>query len=131
MREGHPAASTPDLSLDTFCQLDHALVSFEGGHFCGVTDTALQQLGRQRRVSLSVKSFLILPEILRSSDMVATLPARLVSGLPGLVLREPPLPVPGFAKIAAWHARSHHDPAQRWLRELLFAASADQLPPPA
>ena len=131
MREGHPAASTPDLSLDTFCQLDHALVSYEGGHFCGVTDTALQQLGRQRRVSLSVKSFLILPEILRSSDMVATLPARLVSGLPGLVLREPPLPVPGFAKIAAWHARSHHDPAQRWLRELLFAASADQLPPPA
>lgn len=124
MRADHPAAAKPVLSLDTFCQLDHALVSYAGGQFCGVTDTALQQQGRQRRVSLSVKSFLILPDILRNSDMVATLPSRLVNGLPGLVVREMPLPVPGFVKIAAWHPRSHHDPAQRCLRDLLFASSA-------
>lgn len=75
----------------------------------------------RRRVTLSVKRFLILPEILRASDMVAIVPYRLVAGVEGLRLLEPPLEIPGFTKIAAWHERTHRDPAHRWLRELLFA----------
>src|SRR5690606_13374745 len=97
------------------------LVSYEGGGFHGVTDDALQKLGQRRAVTLSVKSFLILPELLRASDMVAVLPERLVAGLDGLVICEPPLEVPGFSQCAVWHGRTHHDPAHRWLRELLFS----------
>ncbi|MDO6386644.1 LysR family transcriptional regulator [Uliginosibacterium sp. 31-12] len=119
MRADHPAAQAPVLSLDAFCALEHALVSYTGGGFSGVTDVALAQLGRTRRVSLSVQSFLVLPEILRASDLVAVLPRRLVAGLAGLVLCEPPLAIPGFTKLLVWHPRSHSDPGQRWLRELL------------
>ncbi len=34
-------------------------------------DDALAKLGRTRRVSLSVASFLILPEVLRASDLIS------------------------------------------------------------
>jgi DNA-binding transcriptional LysR family regulator len=126
MREDHPAANGRKLTLSEFCALDHALVSYEGGGFYGITDDVLEQLGAKREVTLSVKSFLILPEILRSSDMVAVLPSRLVSGMQGLAISEPPIAVPGFTKIAAWHERTHHDSAHRWIRELLFMACADR-----
>lgn len=123
MRSGHSAARGR-LTLDRFCALDHALVSNRGGGFTGATDVALERLGRRRTVSLSVASFLILPEVLRASDMVAVVPARLVAGMPGLAVREPPLEIPGFTKIAVWHERTHQDPAHRWLRELMLEACA-------
>lgn len=129
LREGHPAALGRKLSLKQFCELDHALVSYDGGGFHGVTDDALENLGKRRNVTLSVKSFLILPDILRASDMVAILPSRLVDGMPGVAVFPPPLAVPGFVKTAAWHERTHHDPAQRWLRELLFRSCCDRKHP--
>ncbi len=120
MRADHPAARE-ELTLDRFCALDHALVSYTGGGFAGVTDEALARLGRSRNVTISVKSFLIVPELLRTSDLVAVVPSRLVAGLEGLAVMEPPLTVPGFTKLVAWHERTHRDPGHRWLRELLFA----------
>lgn len=131
MRADHPLVRGRRLSLRQFCALDHALVSYAGDPFHGVTDEALAQLGLQRRVSLSVRRFLILPELLRATDMVAVVPQRLVAGVAGLKLLTPPLPIPGFTKIAAWHLRSHRDPAQRWLRELLFASCGRPGLPPA
>jgi len=126
LREGHPAMQgRKRLTVDQFCRLDHALVSYTGGGFRGVTDEALQKLGKSRRVSLSVKSFLVLPDILRASDMVAILPSRLVAGLAGLTVFAPPFDVPGFTKIAAWHERSHRDAAHRWLHQLLFRTCGD------
>ena len=123
MREDHPAVRGRRLSLKQFCALDHALVSYAGDPFHGVTDAALAQRGLQRRVSLSVKRFLVLPEILRSTDLVAVVPSRLVAGVEGLKLLPPPLEITGFTKTAAWHERTHRDPAQRWLRQLLFATA--------
>lgn len=120
MRADHPEARHRSLSLARFCALDHALVSYGGGSFRGVTDEALERLGRQRRVALSVTSFLVLPEILRRSDLVAVVPQRLVRPDSGLVVLEPPLEIPGFTKTAAWHERTHRSPGHQWARELLF-----------
>ena len=125
LRQGHPAMQgRKQLTVSQLCELDHALVSYTGGGFRGVTDEALEKLGQQRQVSLSVKSFIILPEILRASDMVAILPSRLVAGMDDLVVFDPPIEVPGFTKVAAWHERTHRDVAHRWLRELLFTQCA-------
>lgn len=120
----HPLANQQDLSLDDFCGWDHALVSWSGSEFNGVTDTALQKLGYQRRVSLSVQSFLFLKEVLRTTHLITVVPARLIVPGQGITTREPPLAVPGFTKVAAWHERTHQDPAHQWLRELLFQSSA-------
>lgn len=125
-RKGHPTITANSLNVDQFCNSDHALVSYNGGSFNGIADEVLQKNGKQRNVTLSVKNFLILPEILRTSDMVATLPSRLVNGMNDLVITEPPIDIPGFTKTVVWHERTHHDPAQRWLRELLFISSCDR-----
>lgn len=120
LRDDHPAAAGGTLSLEQFCEMDHALVSYQGGGFSGVTDEALVGLGLARRVSLSVTSFLVLPEILRNSDLIAVVPRRLAQQTTGLAVREPPLEIPGFTKTLAWHERTHRDAAHRWLRELLL-----------
>jgi len=120
MRAEHAAARKKTLSLDHFCALDHVLVSSSGGAFQGVTDDALAALGRSRRVTISVTSFLVLPEILRVSDSIAVVPRRLALHGEGLAMREPPLAIQGFSKTVAWHERTHHDPGQRWVRSLLI-----------
>ncbi|MET0352007.1 MAG: LysR family transcriptional regulator [Rhizobacter sp.] len=127
MRDDHPAADEP-LTLDRFCALDQALVSYTGGAFRGVTDDALAALGRERRVTLSVKSFLLLPEILRHSDLIAVVPSRLARQASGLRIVAPPVAVPGFTKTLAWHERTHCNPGHRWLRELMFETCGE---PPA
>lgn len=119
MSENHPLAGCSALSLDDFCAQDHALVSWPGANFHGVTDQALAAIGRTRRVTLSVNSFLVLPEILRVSDLISVVPGRLATGLAGLVRLPPPLVIPGFSKIMVWHDRTYHHKGHQWLRELL------------
>lgn len=121
MREQHSLAQPNALTLDAFCAEDHALVSYSGGNFRGVTDEALDALGRSRRVTLSVCSFLVLPEILRVSNLISVVPRRLALNLPGLKVLPPPLAVKGFTKMVVWHDRTDRDAGHRWLRELLFA----------
>ncbi len=71
---------------------------------------------------LSITSFVVLPEILRTSDLIAVVPQRVVADARGLVVLEPPLPIPGFVKTAAWHERTHRSQGHRWVRGLLFDA---------
>ena len=127
LRAGHPAAAAGGLTLDRFCALDHVLVSPKGGGFRGATDVALEAVGRSRRVALSVPGFLVLPDMLRASDLVAVVPGRLLSEEPGIALLTPPLDIPGFTMIAAWHERTQHDVVHRWMRSLL-GMTADSSP---
>lgn len=119
VRPGHPGVGAV-LDLESFCALGHILVSPDGGGFSGATDAALAAHGRARRVAVSAASFLIVPEMVERSDLIAMVPERLVRDRGGrLRVLEPPLPVPGFAIALAWHDRSNAHPAQRWLRTRL------------
>lgn len=129
MRHGHPAEPEETLSLDTFCALDQGIVSLQGGGFIGATDEALATMGRQRRVVISVPSFIMLLDLVRSTDVIAVVPERLLTPEHGLRALEPPLAVPGFTKILAWHGRTHEDAGHRWLRDLMFQVSGE-LPEP-
>jgi DNA-binding transcriptional LysR family regulator len=120
-RRGHPVLEPGGCTLERFCAQDHALVSYGGTPFEGATDRALAGIGRQRRVVTTVGSFMMLPELLRRTDLIAMAPARLVVDEDGLDSCQPPLAVPGFTKLVVWHARHHHDAGQRWARELLRA----------
>lgn len=124
VRRDHPAIGAT-LDLDTFCALDHVIVSPRGGGFVGPTDAALAAHGRSRRVALSVPGFLIVPEIVARSGMIALVPERLArDAAPRVRVFEPPVPVPGFSIAMVWHDRTADDPAQRWLRARLVAEAA-------
>lgn len=120
MRRDHPAAERM-LDLDTFCSLDHVVVSPSGGGFVGPADAALAAHGRSRRVALSAPGFLIVPEIVARSDMVALVPDRIARDRADrLRIFEPPIPVPGFSMAMVWHDRTADHPALQWLRARLL-----------
>lgn len=128
LRRNHPAVGGA-LDLDTYCSLEHVIVSPQGGGFAGPADDALAAHGRVRRVALSAASFLIVPELIERSDMVALIPERIARDRANrLQVFEPPVPVPGFSIAMAWHDRTSDHPAQRWLRARLLAATHTMAP---
>ncbi len=124
MRAGHPAARGR-LTLDRFCALDHLLVA-PRGTAGGFVDDALAAVGRQRRVAVAVPHFLVAPAVVAATDLVATLASRVVAAFARshrLVMRPPPVAVPGFTMHAIWHERTHEQAAHTWLRDQLAAVA--------
>ena len=120
-RQGHPSVRG-NLELDVFCALDHVVVSPQGGGFAGPADAALEAIGRRRTVALSTSGFLIVPEIVSRSDMIALIPRRIGEGWSDRVqVLEPPLTIPGFVIAGIWHERTTTHPAHSWLRDRLAA----------
>jgi len=116
-RTGHPSLRAQP-SIAEFVQLDHVVVSPEGGGFHTEADAAMGALGVQRRVVLSAASFLFVPDLVARTDFVALVPRRLVEGRAhGLQVLACPFPLPGFTIGLVWHERTHAHPAHRWLRE--------------
>lgn len=126
-RSDHPRGDGP-LDLDGYCALDHVLVSGEGG-FSGVVDRTLSELGRTRRVAISVQNYSIAPLIVAATDCLCTLPARLLKRFPArITLFAPPLALPPSLLACFWHPSRQEDAGHRWLREMLYRAAerADQ-----
>jgi DNA-binding transcriptional LysR family regulator len=116
-RKGHPGLKRK-LTLETFCELDHIIVSPDGGGFKGMTDAMLESRRRKRRVSLSTQHFLYVPEVVAQTDLVAVAPYRMVKDRADrLQILTPPLTIPSYDMAMIWHERSHADAAHAWLRE--------------
>lgn len=119
MSKTHPMANTA-LTLDEFCELPFAMLSYNGGEFSGATDIALQKLGRKRKVMVSVDHISLLPQLLNDSDLVAVLPKHLAQTLPNVRLQNPPINIDGFTIMMTWHERTHHDIAHQWIRGVVL-----------
>lgn len=118
-RLGHPRING-SITLDDFAAATHVLVSPGGGGFCGATDTALEKLGRRRYVAVSVGSFLVVPELVARSDMIAVVPERLVREWRDRIqLLAPPLDIEDFQVAMLWHRRNEANPLLIWLRRKL------------
>jgi DNA-binding transcriptional LysR family regulator len=120
VRRQHPLARASKLAAEEFCGYDHVIVSPTGGSFEGPIDRSLALQGLKRTVRYSVPSFLLIPDILQTDDLIAAVPSRLLLGSSAdLVVLPFPIDVPGFDVIAAWHPRLDKDAAHRWLRTRL------------
>lgn len=125
-RTGHSVIKG-NLDIDTFCKLDHVIVSPEGGGFHGPADDALAALGQKRKIALSAPGFLVVPEIIARSDMIALVPSRVAKGRTDQIqIFDPPLPVNGFDMAQIWHDRTTTHPLHRWLRDQVTSLIGDQ-----
>ncbi|WP_445682239.1 LysR family transcriptional regulator [Radicibacter daui] len=122
-RRGHPRGAQP-ITLDEFCTLDHLLISTAGGHFTGMIDTALTEIGRERRVTVSIQSYGLAPLVLASTDCICTLPRRFLTRFnQTLELFQPPLALERLGMQLFWHPRMRSDAAHMWLRKQIMAVA--------
>ncbi|WP_372657984.1 LysR family transcriptional regulator [Hydrogenophaga sp.] len=122
-RAGHPMFERP-LSLERFCEYGH--VAIEPGEgatmYNALVDDALQNIGMQRRSVLSKPTFLGIPFVVAQTDLIATLPERLVQRFIDIApvrIFEPPLRLDRLNVVLMWHDRTHNNPLHRWMRDLI------------
>jgi len=103
------------------------IVSPSGGSFSTPIDDALAALGHRRKVVMSAASFLFVPEIVSTSDIVALVPRRLLqTQLDRLTLVDLPWLAERFEVGLIWHERSHGHAGHRWIREVIVELTAGQ-----
>ena len=127
MRRDHPLARQ-ELTLDTFVDAHHLLVTFSGRAH-GFVDEALATLGRQRRIVLTVNQFATAGNVVARSDLLTVLPRQFLpaTGVEHRLVEKPiPLPLAAVNVEMMWHLRKDDDPAHRWLREHVVAAASRQ-----
>jgi len=116
-RQGHPRIKE-GLSAEGFAGLQQLIVSPSGGGFSTPVDVALGAFGRQRTIVASAASFLVVPEIVSASDLVALVPRRLLrSRLPQLDVIDVPWLSERFQVGLIWHERTQGHPGRHWIRE--------------
>ncbi len=134
-RADHPAAA--DFDLETWLAFPHLVVSASGGAQTSL-DAQLEALGLQRRVAVVLPSFLLAPDLLRGSELIALLPSLCLHGRAGegLTSLEPPVTVEPFTLYLGWARRrerdavvSHVASVLRTLRDELVSTGADQADP--
>ncbi len=119
-RRDHPALRN-GLSLETYLGLKHILISAEGRSRNPIDHTLTSQ-GLKRRVALRVPQCLAALFVVARSDMLLTVPHRLVGAVRKLVDLEwfyPPIALPKIQACMMWHEQIHRDRAHAWFRELL------------
>jgi len=131
-RSQHPLAGA-NLSLNDFESADHVVVdSSDTGH--ARIDEIIRRDGIKRKVRLRVPDYGTLERLLQGTDLIATVPEALVHPdvVPlALAYSKLPLTLPRLPINQLWHSRSHRDPGNRWLRELIAAHFTLPLKPSA
>ena len=131
MRRGH-RLDKRRMSLAEFSGAEHVVVISAGtGH--GKVDELLLRSGVERSVRLTVPHYVSVGHILRSSDLIATVPKRLADRLVepfGLAEVPHPAKLPDVAINVFWHAKYHRSPANRWLRGVVFELFGSEEPSP-
>ncbi|TWB49945.1 LysR family transcriptional regulator [Nitrospirillum viridazoti] len=136
MRPGHPALDAP-WTLETYLAYSHLLVSATASKV-GAVDRMLETVGRQRTLAVVASHLLAAAPMLRDSDLVCTMPARVAHPLAdsfGLAVLPLPADMPvgdkpagGMRLSMVWHRRLDSHPAHAWLRRRV-AEVARSLPP--
>lgn len=112
------------LSPDLYCTKRHVLVTSESD-MSGILDQLLADIGRKREVVLSVPHFTVLPSLLASDEMIATVPSHLAESLcmSNALYRYPlPFPSPQYDLAMAWRANVDNDSGEKILRDVILGA---------
>ncbi|MCX7061525.1 MAG: LysR family transcriptional regulator [Gammaproteobacteria bacterium] len=126
-RREHPLARQATVTQADFIGCEHVVVSPGTGH--GEIDRLMERKGIERRIRATVPHFNAIGSILEATDLVATIPLRLAEMLRrpfGISFVHHPVELPEVSIDIFWNARLHRDPANQWLRRLIFRLFSDQ-----
>jgi len=124
VRSGH-ALSRGRITPARYAAAKHILVS-RRGLAKGPIDDALQALGLERAIVVTVGGFATALALARDSDLVASVPERHTGKLrAGMHTFALPVAMPEITVSLLWHPRMDADPAHRWLRRCVREACAN------
>jgi DNA-binding transcriptional LysR family regulator len=112
------------LDLDTYCALDHLLVSHDRNAH-GMIDTVLEGLDRRRRIAAVIPNFLLALAVVSQSAAIFTAPlsaCRYAASLFPIAIYETPMAVPCIELSMLRHRDGLADPAVTWLAEIVTEA---------
>lgn len=117
MRNDHPAGGRR-FTLKTFLAQRHMKVSMSPTDLRFVDDV-LSDLGHRRNIVLNVPHWLVVPAVLKRTDLLAVMPGHLAAALmdDGLQMRELPFRSAPFEWMMYWHRRHDQSSVSLWLRE--------------
>ncbi len=135
-RKGHPRARDP-LTLECFTKEAHILVEPAGSRYSSAatqssTTTFIERhlaaQGLARRFALRVPHFMVVPEIVQQTDLLATVPGsvmKYIRPMPKVQRLSLPIQTPTFEVKQFWHQRNHEDVPNQWLRRTIAGLFQD------
>lgn len=117
MRKRH-AILRKGMTFENFIAQEHLKVSMSPTDVRFVDDV-LSELGYQRKIALNVPHWLVVPHVLKQSDLVAVMPRHLATALMDdhLAMEELPFRSDPFQWTMYWHRRHDQSKANEWLRK--------------
>lgn len=118
MRKAHPIAGRKIIAFEDFIAQDHMKVSMSPTDLRFVDDV-LGKLGHERKIVLNVPHWLVVPHVLKQTNLVAVMPGHLATTLIDSDLRmfDVPFRSEPFSWTLYWHRRHDQSNANRWLRD--------------
>lgn len=120
LREGHPFArkrKSGQAQLSDLRKLEFVSVRTHAD-----TLRILQLLNLEDRLRLTTEHFMVLPSIVKATDLAVVMPRNIARGFEGgYAIVEPPLPLRDFTVSLHWSRRFEADPGNRWLRGTIEA----------
>ncbi len=114
-----------ELDLQTYLTYRHGKFSF-AEPTRGRVDAALEQLGLQRNISLSLPTFLQIPSFLADPKLLFSVPSSFANYLAQhFAIKILPLPFKTLSLpiYIYWHERQHQNKLHRWVRQTLINSS--------
>ena len=115
-----PENQTPPKTVEEYCQKPHAIMSYENSHHTEV-DTILNNWGVKRQVVASAPSFTAIASLIKSTDIIATMPSRLSKTIFKEFEQTPvPFELPPFNIVKIWHNRNKQSQRHSWFKDLML-----------
>ena len=128
-RQGHPAIAQK-LSLKDFANHPQALATIRRDA-TGYIDQLLATHDLKRRVTVTTPHLLVLPSLVASSDLIASIPSRIATQLArqsDLEIFELPIETEPWTVTMLWSKLADKNSANCWLRQTLKAICSDSRP---
>ncbi len=124
VRKNHPLIDG-ELSLELFLEVEHVALRPTRQHHPRI-ERALEKMGLERKVAVEVSHLVVMPRIVATTDLVATMPGRLAR-LYGKEMNLQVIPNPVYEDSVTvyqmWHRHFEKDEGHRWFREVTKAVA--------
>jgi DNA-binding transcriptional LysR family regulator len=118
LRRGHPFTRTHRTPRALLRDLH--LLEFVAVRTHADTLRVLELLQLGERLRLTTEHFMVLPSIVKATDLAAIMPRNIARGFgAGYAIVEPDFPLRDFTVSLHWSRRFEDDPGNRWLRGLI------------